>query len=98
MVETFHQLFVDHDVDLVISGHNHDAEIYPVDGVVYTVIGTASNELTPRQHAAESGSAFFDLAHQAFLDVKINDNNCSLSIQRYENGIPMAPVLYSFLQ
>lgn len=96
MTGTFHQLFVDHDVDLVISGHNHHAEIYPVDGVVYTVIGTASHDLTPRQHEAKPGSYFFDLSHQAYLDVTFNSTTCTLSILRFDGSTPMAPVVYPF--
>ncbi len=95
--DTFHQTFVDHGVDLVISGHDHHFEVSNWDGVVYTIVGTANSRLDTRSPTNNTCSIFYEPEHSGFTEVSIFNNTCTISGKLYDaNNAPMAPFIYSF--
>nr|MDO8108930.1 metallophosphoesterase family protein [Candidatus Sigynarchaeota archaeon] len=97
-IGTFHDLFVSHDVDLVISGHDHHFEITNADNVVYAIVGTASLRLDSRSPANNTQSIYYETELPGFTEIEILGSTCTISGRLYQNDVPMAPFVYSFAQ
>ncbi|MHA1372075.1 MAG: metallophosphoesterase, partial [Promethearchaeota archaeon] len=96
MINTFHDLFVQYDVDLVINGHDHHAEILQVDGIVYTVNGVANTRYDPSSATNHSYSIYYVAQHSGYARVSFAGNSCTYEFQLYEDGLPMEPLTYTF--
>jgi UDP-2,3-diacylglucosamine pyrophosphatase LpxH len=95
--DEFHQLFVDHGVDIVISGHDHHFEVSNWDGVIYTIVGTANTRLDARSAVNNTCSVFYEPDHSGFTEVTINGNTATISGRLYDaSNAPMAPFTYTF--
>ncbi|AEV28584.1 putative phosphohydrolase [Sphaerochaeta pleomorpha str. Grapes] len=91
MIDTFHQLFIDHGVDLVFSGHDHQMEHISQDGVDYFIVGALGGEFDDEPTYLSAGSLFRDFAHHGYADVLLKDSQVSVSFRKSDGS-----VLYSW--
>lgn len=91
MVETFHQLFIDHGVDLVFSGHDHQMEHISQDGVDYFIVGAFGGKFDDEPTYISPGSLFRDFAHHGYADVSLKDSQVSVLFRQSDGS-----VLYSW--
>lgn len=100
VMDYFHNIFVSHHVNLVISGHDHHFEISKWDGVIYTIVGTANTRLDDRSPTTNLNTIPGDYitGHSGFTEVQINGSNCTIIGHLYydNNNTAMAPISYSF--
>ncbi len=92
MIDTFEPLFIEHDVDLVFSGHNHHMEYLNNSGVVYNIIGGFGGHLDPDYttkpvHGDGTGSIWYQSGQHGYLEVEINGNNATLTFRTPEYGV-----------
>ncbi len=86
MIDTFAALFVEHDVDLVFSGHNHHAEILQKDGVTYSVVGTFGGHPDPEREYTSPASLWYKNNQFGFMDVNIAGNTATLTFRDPTNA------------
>jgi len=100
IMDFFHDYFVSHHVNLVISGHDHHFEISNWGGVVYAIVGTANTRLDDRSATVNKDSINYVTGHSGFTEVQINGGVCTLIGHLYydNNNTAMAPVVYSFIK
>nr|MDO8116885.1 metallophosphoesterase family protein [Candidatus Sigynarchaeota archaeon] len=97
VLNTFHDQFVQHDVDLVISGHDHHFEISNYDGVVYAIVGTANTRLDSASPTNNTDSIYYEPGYSGFTEVQINDLICTISGFMYDSSnSPKPPFVYCF--
>ena len=96
LIDTFHPLFVEHDVDLVISGHDHHFEVSNVDDVVYTIVGTGSTRLDPPHTNNNTDSIYFEAGMSGFTKISINGGTCTVEGNLYQDDVLQGPFTYSF--
>jgi len=96
MIPTFEQIFIDNDVDMVFSGHNHHAESLVANGINYFVVGTmGSLPDGEREVESKNGEIETSLWYQhisdedkfGFFEVDITGNNATITFrnQNYAN-------------
>ncbi len=78
MIDTFHPLFRDNHVNLVLSGHNHQFEHMKEDGIDYVIVGTFGGRLEKRITHRSSASIFLDHTHHGFAELSIDRSQYSL--------------------
>jgi len=84
MISEFEDLFLEHDVDMVFSGHNHHMEILNNSGIVYSIIGAFGGRPDPDYHTQVGQEGTGSIAgsylsgQHGYLDVEINGNNATL--------------------
>ncbi|WP_320127394.1 metallophosphoesterase [uncultured Sphaerochaeta sp.] len=91
MITTFHQLFVDHGVDLVFSGHDHQFEHILQDGVNYFIVGTFGGKFDDSPTYISPGSIFRDFSHHGYADVLVKEHEVSVTFRQ-----PDGTALYSW--
>lgn len=97
VLNTFHNYFVQHDVDLVISGHDHHFEISNYDGIVYAIVGTANTRLDSASPSNNTDSIYYEPGYSGFTEVQINSQNCTISGFMYDSSnSPKPPFIYCF--
>ncbi|NMC05876.1 MAG: metallophosphoesterase family protein [Candidatus Lokiarchaeota archaeon] len=97
VIAEFHQTFVDYGVNLVISGHDHHFEVSSVDGVVYTIVGTANTRLDSASPVNNTCSIYYEPGYSGFTEIAIDGNACSISGRMYGAGnTPLSPFVYTF--
>ncbi|MFX0099230.1 MAG: metallophosphoesterase [Candidatus Hodarchaeota archaeon] len=96
MVNTFHQLFVDNDVDLVITGHEHHFEILSVDNVTYAVIGNANSRLDHGDYPKDPNSIHYEKLLSGYSKITINGSECTIEGNLYSNGVLSTTRTYTF--
>jgi UDP-2,3-diacylglucosamine pyrophosphatase LpxH len=89
MIEEFEDLFIEHDVDLVFSGHNHHMEYLNNSGVVYNIIGAfggiLDHDYTTKEVGQEgTGSLWYLSGQHGYLDVEINGNVADIAFRTPE--------------
>ncbi|MHA1682679.1 MAG: metallophosphoesterase [Promethearchaeota archaeon] len=98
MISTFHDLFIQEDVDLVISGHDHHWEVANVDGIVYTIVGIANSRLDGYYGPKNLDSIYYEWEYSGFTEMTFNGNNCTIKGHLYDNGVEVKVDEYSFLK
>mgnify|MGYP006282595327 FL=1 len=85
MISTFEDIFIDNDVDMVFSGHNHHAEILEKDGVYYQVVGTFGGLPDPEAEMDSDYSEWYmnmeDDDDFGFFEVDMNPDNATLTFR-----------------
>ena len=89
MITEFEDLFIEHDVDLVFSGHNHHMETLNNSGIVYNIVGSFGGHLDPDYHTETqgqegTGSLWYLSGQHGFLDVEINGTIATLTFRTPE--------------
>jgi hypothetical protein len=100
MIETFEPLFIQYDVDLVFSGHNHHMEYLNNSGIVYNIIGGFGGHLDPdiankTVSKVGTGSVWYLAGQHGYLDVEINGTTADVIFRNPEYGIVQS---YSVLE
>jgi 3',5'-cyclic AMP phosphodiesterase CpdA len=67
-------LFEDYGVDLVLSGHKHDAEVLQKNGVTYVVLGAFGGPPDPERTYVSPASLWYKQGVYAFADVTIENS------------------------
>jgi predicted phosphodiesterase len=80
-------LFEKYHVDLVLSGHTHDAEVLKQNGVTYGIIGTFGGILTPERTYVSPASIWYKTGVYGFADVNINGSNATLTMRDCNNTV-----------
>jgi hypothetical protein len=98
VMDYFHDIFVTHHVNLVISGHDHHFEISNWDNVTYAIVGTASTRLDDRSASNNTDSIWYETGQPGFMDVQINGTTCTLTGHLYNlaDNTPKTPIVYTF--
>jgi hypothetical protein len=91
MIDTFQQLFVDHGVDMVFSGHDHQLEHISQDGVDYFIVGAFGGKFDDEPTYISPGSLFRDFSHHGYADVYLQDSKVSVALRQSDGT-----VLYSW--
>lgn len=84
-------LFERYGVDLVMSGHSHQAEILQKNGVTYVVMGTFGGPLGKPALKTSTASLWYKPQQHAFAEVILKEKTGILNVRDPENKI-----LYSF--
>lgn len=79
-------LFEQHGVDLVLSGHMHQAEILRKNGVTYAVMGSFGGELDRGREYTSPASVWYKARQYGFLDVAVRDNSAELVVRDAEDN------------
>ena len=92
MIEEFEPLFIEHDVDLVFSGHNHHMEYLNNSGVMYNIIGGFGGHLDPDYATkdvgeAGEGSIWYHSGQHGYLDVEINGTSADITFRTPEYAV-----------
>lgn len=90
MIQAFEPLFIEHDVDLVFSGHNHHWEFLNKSGIIYNVVGAFGGR---PDHQADIMSTY-SLQYQniqndmqyGFTEVEISGDNATLTFRNRLNN------------
>jgi hypothetical protein len=89
MIDEFEPLFLQYDVDIVFSGHNHHMEYLNNSGIVYNIIGGFGGHLDP-DYATQpvgqegTGSVWYHPGQCGYLDVEINGITANLTFRTPE--------------
>jgi acid phosphatase type 7 len=78
-------LFESHGVDLVLSGHMHQAEILQKNGVTYAVVGSFGGKLDRGREYVSPASIWYKARQFGYLDVSINGNDAELKVRDPED-------------
>jgi len=91
MIAEFADLFIDHDIDLVFSGHNHHMEYLNNSGVVYNIIGGFGGHLDPdyttKVGQQGTGSVWYLSGQHGYLDVEINGPIANVTFRNPEYAV-----------
>jgi len=92
MIDEFEELYIEHDVDLVFSGHNHHMEYLNNSGIVYNIIGGFGGHLDPDYTTkpvgeAGTGSMWYHSGQHGYLDVEISGTTASVTFRTPEYAI-----------
>lgn len=96
MMDYFHDYFVSHHVNLVITGHDHHFEISKWDGVVYAIVGIGNTKLDTASSSNNTNSIWYEPGYTGFMGVQINGSTCTLTGHLYQNDVLTKTVVYSF--
>jgi predicted phosphodiesterase len=91
MIDMFHDLYVEHGVDLVFSGHDHQLEHISQDGVDYFIVGAFGGKFDDEPTYVSPGSLFRDFANHGYADVSLQDSKVSVVFRD-----PKGSALYSW--
>lgn len=89
MISEFEDLFIEHDIDMVFSGHNHHMEILNNSGIVYNIIGAFGGHPDPDYTTKVvsqqgTGSIWYLSGQHGYLDVEINGSTAILTFRSPE--------------
>ena len=84
MIDTFHELFVDHGVDLVLSGHNHQFEHLHKDGIDYLVTGTLGGSLPKQELTLSPALVFLETRIFGFTELFLTADACRVTFRDAE--------------
>jgi len=92
MIAEFEDLFIEHDVDLVFSGHNHHMEYLNNSGIIYNIIGTFGGHPDPDYttkpvHGQGTGSIWYLAGQPGYLDVEIHGVSATLTFRAPEYDV-----------
>lgn len=87
MINEFNQTFIDYDVDLVFSGHNHHLEVLNVSGVCYNVVGGFGGHPDPIRDRVGTGSLWYLQGSYGFVEVDINGKQAVLNYRDPDDNI-----------
>jgi hypothetical protein len=74
-------IFEENHVDLVMSGHKHDAEVLAKNNITYVVIGAFGGMQDAERTYISPESEWYKAGAYAFADVDIRGNNATLAIR-----------------
>ncbi|GEM_PF-688820 len=86
-IKTLHPIFKNHDVDLVISGHNHTMELIENDSIYYSIIGSFGGLPDPNRTYTSKGSLWYQSGKFGYLKIKSFLNNFILSFYDENNRL-----------
>jgi hypothetical protein len=86
MIDMFHDLYVEHGVDLVFSGHDHQLEHISQDGVDYFIVGAFGGKFDDEPTYVSPGSLFRDFANHGYADVLLQDSKVSVVLRDSEGS------------
>ncbi|MCP4764142.1 MAG: hypothetical protein GY870_20380, partial [archaeon] len=86
MINTFNKTFVDNDVDIVLSGHDHQMEILneSTSGIVYNIVGAFGGAQGSADPPSDY-SSWYKIQQHGFLEVNIRGNFTDLIYRTPEN-------------
>jgi len=87
MIETFQQLFMEHGVDLVLSGHDHQMEHISQEVVDYFIIGTLGGVLDKNATDFSENSQFYTNTNHGFLELQFLGNTVTAAFRTPGNDI-----------
>lgn len=79
MIDTFEPFFIQHDVDLVFSGHNHHLEVLEVNGTIYGIEGGLGGKPDPTRDRNGTGSIWYEQGQHGFAEVNISGTTANLT-------------------
>ncbi|MFO8018081.1 MAG: metallophosphoesterase [Promethearchaeia archaeon] len=83
MLDAFEDLFIENDVDLVFSGHNHHVEVLEKEGIYYQIVGAAGAVPDPKADTISDASEWYmnieTDSEFGFFEVDIDGNNATLN-------------------
>jgi UDP-2,3-diacylglucosamine pyrophosphatase LpxH len=86
MINTFEDLFIDKDVDIVFSGHNHHMEVLNVSSIVYNVCGGFGGIPDDPRDAVGTGSLWYLPGQLGFVECEISGNIATLTYRTPEGA------------
>lgn len=86
-IKTLHPIFKDHDVDLVISGHNHTMELIENDSIYYSIIGSFGGLPDPDRTYTSQGSLWYQSGKFGYLKIRSFLKNFILSFYDENNKL-----------
>jgi acid phosphatase type 7 len=78
-------VFEEYDVDIVMSGHKHQAEVLQVNDVTYLVLGCFGSPPDPEREYLSQGSTWYRQGFYGFADIAVNENEALITIRDSDN-------------
>lgn len=79
MISEFEQNFIDYDVDLVFSGHNHHLEVLNGSGICYNIVGGFGGHLDSPRDQEGTGSLWYQQGQYGFADLNISGDMATIT-------------------
>jgi len=84
LIPAFEQIFIDNDVDMVFSGHNHHAEVLQKSGITYFIAGAMGGHPDPsKEHDSVADSKWYQQIGNdnqfGYFEVDITGNNATIT-------------------
>jgi hypothetical protein len=83
-IETLSPIFEEYDVDIVMSGHKHQAEVLQMNGVTYMVLGCFGGPQDPERTYISPASIWYKQGAYAFADVTIDSGEATIIIRDFD--------------
>jgi predicted MPP superfamily phosphohydrolase len=80
-IATLTPLFEEYDVDIVMSGHKHQAELLQMNGVTYLVLGCFGGPQDPERTYISPASVWYQQGAYAFADITVEAEEASIVIR-----------------
>lgn len=77
-------IFEEYDVDIVMSGHKHQAELLQKNGITYLVLGCFGGVQDPERIYISPASVWYQQGAYAFADITIDGNEATVTIRNYD--------------
>jgi hypothetical protein len=84
-IDALTPLFEKYDVDLVLSGHNHQMELLQYDGVTYAICGAFGGLPDQMRTYTSPASLWYLNGAYGFLDASINGDQCTVTFRDSNN-------------
>jgi predicted MPP superfamily phosphohydrolase len=78
-------IFEQYDVDIVMSGHKHQAEVLQVNDVTYVVLGCFGSPPDPEREYISAGSVWYGQGFYGFADIAVDENEALITIRDSDN-------------
>ena len=79
-------IFEEYDVDIVMSGHKHQAEILQVNDVTYLVLGCFGGHPDPERIYISPGSIWYRQGLYGFADITVSEEEALITIRDSDNS------------
>jgi predicted phosphodiesterase len=85
MIDEFEQTFIDRDVDIVFSGHNHHMEVLNASGIVYNIVGGGGGHSDPDRTIHSDASLWYQSLTYGYARYSINGNQANCTYYSAQN-------------
>jgi predicted MPP superfamily phosphohydrolase len=85
-IDSLAPIFEEYDVDIVMSGHKHQAEVLQVNDVTYLVLGCFGTSQDPERIYISPGSVWYRQGFYGFTDIVVDENDALITIRDSDNS------------
>ena len=85
-IDSLTPIFEEYDVDIVMSGHKHQAEVLQVNDVTYLVLGCFGSPPDPERLYISPGSVWYQQGFYGFADIAVNEDEALITIRDSGNN------------